>query len=147
MLAKLSEFIFGGTRGFNGAEARLLAAVADSLLPHDREVLKRQINSVRKVQRQNPGRLVVAYYSEGHDVPRLPYQGYEHCLAKVTYKSHGRSKTTSVVLHNGRFMTFERNVPQTLDEIETIQSVVLHPNGFTSVATDIDAEEHGQGQA
>jgi len=147
MFAKISEFIFGGTRGFNDAENRLLASVADSLPAQDRDVLRCQINAVRKVQRQNPGRLVVAYYSERKNVPQLPYPGYEHCLAHVTYKSHGRSKTTSIVLHDGRFMTFERNVPQTLDEIEAVQSVFLHPKGFKGVAQEIDADEHGEDHA
>lgn len=144
MLAKISEFLFGGTRGFNEAEARLLSFLMDSLPTKDRDILARQLISVRKVQRQNPGQLVVAYYKNEDDVPQLPYLGYEHCLASITYKAMGRTKRTSVVLHNGRFMTFERNVPRTLSDIETLSSVVLHPNEFRSVAPEIDAQEHGE---
>lgn len=143
MLAKLSEFLFGGTRGFNDAEARILALVADSLPVDEGVVLRRQVKAVRKVQRQNPSRLVVAFYKERDSIPALPYAGYEHCLANVTYTSRGRSKTTSLVLHHGRFMSFERNVPQTMGDIEAIQSVKLHPKGFEGIAQEIDAEEHG----
>ncbi|MDR3054824.1 MAG: hypothetical protein LBU53_05400 [Zoogloeaceae bacterium] len=142
MLAKISEFIFGGTRGFNEAETRLLSFLMDSLPAQEREILSHQLLSVRKVQRQNPGQIVVVYYKSGNEVPRLPYPGYEHCLANITYKSGERAKTTSLVLHNGRFMTFERNVPQRLSDIETLNSVVLHPKGFKSVAQEIDAQEH-----
>ncbi|GHT87054.1 hypothetical protein AGMMS49960_02390 [Betaproteobacteria bacterium] len=143
-LAKISEFIFGGTRGFNEAENRLLSFLMDSLPAQEREILSRQLLSVRLVQRQNPGKIVVAYYKSGSEVPQLPYPGDEYCLANVTYKSGGRTKTTSLVLHNGRFMTFERNVPQSLSEIEALSSVVLHPKGFKSVAQEIDAQEHGE---
>lgn len=147
MLAHLSEFFFGGTCGFNDAEARIIAFVADSLPVEEGLVLRHQVKAVRKVQRQSPGRLVVAFYKERDSVPPLPYPGYEHCLANVTYTSRGRSKTTSLVLHQGRFMSFERNVPQTMGDIEAIQSVTLHPKGFESIAQEIDAEEHRQGQA
>jgi len=143
VLARLSEFLLGGTRGFNDAERRLLSFVLEALPPQDREILSRQIASVRKVQRQHPGRLVAAYYRKQDDVPRLPYPGYAHCLANVSYKARGRTRTTSLVLHDGRFMTFERNVPQGLVEIESLAKVVLHPAGFRSVASEIDAEEHG----
>ena len=141
MLAKISEFLLGATRGFNEAETRLLSFLMDSLPAQEREILAHQLISVRKIQRPNPGQLVVAYYKSGDEVPRLPYLGYEHCLANITYMSGGRVKTTSLVLHNGRFMTFERNVPQRLSDIETLRSVVLHPKGFESVAPEIDAQE------
>ena len=144
MLAKISEFLFGGTRGFNDAEARLLSFLMDSLPARDRDILACQLMSVRKVQRQNPGRLVAVYYRNSDEVPQLPYLGYEYCLANITYKSCGRSRTTSIVLHDGRLMTFERHVPTTLSDIETLSSVALHPGGFTTVAPDIDAEEHGE---
>jgi hypothetical protein len=143
VLAKISEFLFGGTRGFNQAETRLLSSLLDALPTQDREILARQLTSIRKVQRHNPGQLVAAYYKRGVDVPQLPYSGYEYCLANVTYRSGGRSKTTSLVLHNGRFMTFERNVPRSVSEIEAVDAVVLHPRGFKSVAPEIDAQEHG----
>jgi hypothetical protein len=142
VLAQISEFFFGGTRDLNAAEKRILASVQDALPVGDREVLLRQLASIRKVQRQLPGRMVAVYYTKGGDVPRLPYPGYEHCLANVTYTSAGRNKTTSLVLHDGRLMTFERNVPRTVEEIEAVRSVVLHPKGFQSVAPEIDAEEH-----
>lgn len=144
MLAKISEFLFGGTRGFNEAETRLLSLLMDALPAQERDILARQLRSVRKVQRQNPGRLVAAYYKRGDEIPRLPYPGYEYCLANITYLSGGRARTTSLVLHDGRFMTFERNVPQRLSDIETLGSVVLHPKGFKSVAPEIDAQEHGE---
>jgi hypothetical protein len=116
----------------------------DALPIRDREILACQARLVRKVQRQNPGRLVAAYYKSGAHVPQLPYPGYEHCLANITYRSGGRPKTTSVVLHNGCLMTFERNVPQKLSEIEAPVDVVLHPKGFESVAGGIDSQEHAQ---
>lgn len=143
MLAKISEFLLGGTRGFNQAESRLLSALLDALPTQDREILARQMMLIRKVQRSNPGRLVAAYYKRGVDVPQLPYPGYEYCLANITYRSGGRARTTSLVLHDGRFMTFERNVPRNASEIESVDAVALHPRGFKSVAPEIDAQEHG----
>jgi hypothetical protein len=144
VLERLSGFLFGGTRGFNAAEARVLSFLSEALPAQERQTLARQLGAVRKVQRQNPGRLVVAYYRKGDDVPRLPYPGYAYCLAHVTYMSRGHPRTTSLVLHDGRFMSFERNVPQQLSDIEAPCSVVLHPKGFESVAAEIDAEEHGE---
>lgn len=142
MFVKISEFLFGGTRTFNEAETRLLSFLMDSLPVQEREILARQLRSVRKVQRQKPGQLVACYYKSGVEVPRLPYAGYEYCLAKITYMSGGRAKTTSLVLHDGRFMTLERNVPQRLSDIQALGAVVLHPKGFQSVAPEIDAHEH-----
>ena len=147
MLARLSEFLLGGTRGFNEAETRLLSFLMECLPAQEREILARQLMSVRKVQRQNPGQLVAIYYKRGHEPPPLPYPGYEHCLANVTYVSGGRANTTSVVLHNGRLMTFERNVPQRLSDIETLRLVVLHPKAFNSVSSSIDAQEHREPSA
>ena len=60
MLERLSECLFGGTRGFNAAEARLLSLLSEALPAQERQTLARQLGAVRKVQRQNPGRLVVA---------------------------------------------------------------------------------------
>ena len=144
MFAKISEFILGGTRGFNEAEERLLSFLMDALPARDRRILVRQIQLVRKVQRQIPGRLVAAYYKSGVDVPRLPYPGDGHCLANITYVSDERPRTTSIVLHNGCLMTFERNVPRHLSEVEALVGLVLHPDGFESVAGDIDFQEHGE---
>lgn len=142
MLSKILEFVLGGTRGFNEAETRLLDFVMDALPPGDGSVLSRQRSSVRKVQRPHSGQMVVAYYKPGDDVPRLPYPGDEYCLATVTYLSQGRAVQTSLVLHNGRFMTFERNVPESLADVEALISVLLHPMAYKSVASEIDAQEH-----
>jgi len=138
------EFFFGGTRGFNDAEARLLSLLGDALPTQDRDVLSQQIKLVRKVQRQHQERLVVVYYRKHVTIPKLPYPGDQYCLANITYRFEGRAKRTSLVLHDGRFMTFERNVPRRLSEIEEPISVVLHPKRFSSVAPEIDAEEHGE---
>ena len=147
MLANLLEYLFGGTRGFNDAESRLLSFVSESLPPEEQRIWEQQIRSVRKVQRQIPGQLIAVYYQRNAKVPPLPYPGYEHCLATVTYLSRGRARTTSLVLHDGRFMTFERNVPQRLGDIEALQSIVLHPKGFKSVAPEIDGQEHRESGA
>lgn len=144
MLTKVLDFFRGGSRDFNEAEKRLLEFLMDALPASDREVLSRQLCSIRLVQRQHPGRLVVAYYKNQQDVPPLPYPGYEYCLAKVSYQSRGRTKATSLVLHNGRFMSFERNVPETLSDIESLGKVILHPEGYRGVASEIDNEEHGE---
>jgi hypothetical protein len=143
VFAKIFEFLLGGTRDFNAAEKHLLSCLLEALPVQDRAIFSRQLSSVHKVQRQHPGRLVVAYYRKGCDVPQLPYLGYEHCLANITYRSGGRTKTTSLVLHDGRFMTFEQNVPQNLGEIEAVNKVLLHPNAFKGVATAVDEQEHG----
>lgn len=143
-MQRILEFLFGGTRGFNDAEARLLSSLSDVLPARDRYVFSQQLKLVRKVQRQHQARLVAVYYGKSEAIPTLPYPGYEYCLANITYRTEGRTKTTSLVLHDGRFMTFERNVPRKLSEIEGPISVVLHPKGFKSIAPEIDAAEHGE---
>jgi len=144
VLTKVLDFFRGGSRDFNEAEKRLLSFLMDALPANDREVLSRQLGSIRLVQRQHPGRLVVAYYKKQQAVPQLPYPGYEYCLAKVSYKSKGRTKATSLVLHNGRFMSFERNVPENPSDIESLGKVILHPEGYSGVAEEIDTDEHGE---
>lgn len=146
MLAWLAERLLRGRR-FNAAEARLIGFVSEALPADEREVLARQFAAVRKVRRHHPGRLVAAYYGDASKVPTLPYPGYEHCLADVTYRSTSGPRTTSVVLHHGRLMTLERNVPHSLSEVGALVGVRRHPGGFKSVATQIDAEEHGEDAA
>lgn len=144
MLTKVIDFFRGGSRDFNEAEKRIFSFVSDALPPTDKATLQQQIISVRLVQRQHPGRLVVAYYKNPQTVEQLPYPGYQHCLAKVSYRSNGKAKTTYIVLHNGRFMTFERDVPQNPSDIDSLIKVVLHPDDFKDVTAEIDAEEHGE---
>jgi len=90
--------------------------------------------------------MVVAYYDERSNFPKLPYDAYEYCLANVSYQSQGKTKTTSLVLHNGHLMSIERNVPQNISDIESLVKVVLHPKGFKSVTKELDEEEHGSAQ-
>ncbi len=142
MLTKVFDFFRGGSRDFNAAEKQILSFACDALPPPDRATLQQQIASVNLVQRQHPERLVVAYYKNAETVEQLPYLGDEHCLAKVSYKSRGKTKTTFLVLHDGRFMTFERSVPQDSEDIESLVKVVLHPDDFKDVAEEIDGEEH-----
>ena len=144
MLTRLLDFFRGGSRDFNEAEKRLLSALADALPEHEKEILLRQLSSVRLVQRQHPGRLVVAYYRNPQEVPQLPYRGIEYCIAKINYRTTGKTKATYLVLHHGRFMSFERNVPRTIADIESLGKVVLHPPTYKRVAQEIDAEEHDQ---
>lgn len=142
-LKKVIAFLRGGSSEFNEQEMRLLQATVESLPKKEAEILAKQITMVSLVQRQHPGRLVVAYYPKRTNAPQLPYLGYEYCISKVTYNSFGKRKTTDLVLHEGRFMTFERNVPHKEEKIESIVKVVLHPVGYKPVAEEIDAEEHG----
>lgn len=144
MLTRILDFFRGGSRDFNAAEKQLLSFLMDALPPEDKGVLSRQLACVRLVQRQHPGRMVVAYYETEQHVAQLPYPAAEHCLAQVSYRSNGRTKTTSLVLHNGRFMSFERNVPQTPSDIESLVKVVLHPKEHKAEAEEIDAEKHGE---
>jgi len=144
MLTRLLDFIRGGSRDLNEAEKRLLSALADALPDDEKEILSRQLTSIRLVQRQHPGRLVVVYYKNQQEVPQLPYRGTEYCIAKINYRSSGQTKATYLVLHHGRFMSFERSVPRTIAEIESVGKVVLHPPTYKGVAQEIDAEEHSQ---
>lgn len=144
MLTRLLEFFRGGSRDFNEAEKSLLLTLADALPEHEKEILLRQLTSVRLVQRQHPGRLVVAYYKNQQEVPQLPYLGTEYCIAKINYRSSGQSKATYLVLHHGRFMSFVRSIPRTLSDVESLGKVVLHPPTYKGVAQEIDAEEHSQ---
>ncbi|MCC6074346.1 hypothetical protein ACFPTX_13720 [Pseudomonas sp. GCM10022188] len=141
-LKKVIAFLRGGSSEFNDPEM-LLQATLDSLPKVEAEILAKQIEAVSIVQRQHPGRLVVAYYPKIINVPQLPYLGYEYCISKVTHKSAGKIKTTNLVLHEGRFMTFEGNVPLKEDKIESIVKVVPHPSDYNQVAEKIDTEEHG----
>ena len=141
-LRHLYAALQGGTPGFSAAESRVLSFVLDGLAEPDRSTLTAQIGAVALVQRQHPGRLVVAYYRRPETVPPLPYPGYEYCLAKVKYMSRDRARTTSLVLHDGRFMTFERNVPELESDIESLVAVEMHPGTRSSVAEEIDRAEH-----
>lgn len=58
--------------------------------------------------------------------------------------SRGRVRTTSLVLHDGRFMTFERSVPELEGDIESLVAVEMHPGTQPSVAEDIDRVEHAR---
>lgn len=147
MLSRVLDFFRGGSRDFNEAEKRLLSFLMDALPVEDQQVLARQLASVRLVQRQHPGRLVVACFRNQPGVPQLPYPGIEYCLAKVSHRSKGQTKATSLVLHNGPFMAFECNVPQTLADIESASKVVLHPQTYKGVTQEIDAEEHRGGKS
>lgn len=142
MLASIFEFLFGGTRGLNQAEQRLLSFLLEALSVQDRAILSAQLDSIRKVQRQHPGKLLAVYYHPGHDVPRFAYSGDEYCLAIIRYRSNVRVRATALVLHDGRFSTLERNVPKSLAEIDALVSVTLHPGGFSSITRQIDMEEH-----
>lgn len=143
VIEKILAFLRGGTIGFNKPELLLLNSVINTLPKTESDILNKQIQSVSLVQRHNPGRLVAAYYPKRSNVPVLPYLEYEYCLAKVSYKLNGITRTTNLVLHNGRFMTFERNVPLQNDHIDTIVKVALHPSNYKPVDQEIDSEEHG----
>jgi len=104
--------------------------------------LSRQLQCVHKVQRQHSGPLVVACYEKGADVPQFPYLGHEHCLAHITYKPAGQTRTTAIVLHDGRLQTLENNIPLHLSEIQALSGLTLHPSGFEGVGQDIDLQEH-----
>lgn len=142
MIERVLAFFRGGTVGFNKPELLLLNSVIDVLPKAESDILRKQVQSVSLVQRHNPGRLVAAYYPKRSCVPLLPYPGYEYCLAKVSYRFNGITRTTNVVLHDGKFMTFEREVPRKNDHIDEIVNVSLHPFGYKPVAQEIDAEEH-----
>lgn len=144
IVKKISAFLRGGTSTFNEKEMLLLKAILNTLPEAEAKIFSQQISTVSLVQRPNPRRLVVAYYSNKNKVSQLPYLGYEYCLAKVTYKFNGQTKTTNVVLHDGRLMSLERNVPSKGEEIDSITSVALHPSGYKSVAEEIDKKEHEQ---
>lgn len=147
MIRKVLDFLSivfrGGTSHYNEGEMKLLLYALDALPNNEKEIFRAQINGIRLIQRQHPGRLVVSYYRKPKAIPQLPYLGMQHCLVKITYISKGKRKTTSLVLHDGRFMTFERNVPSKAAEIESLVKVLLHPSGYSSVAEEIDSEEHG----
>lgn len=142
VIKRLLAFLRGGTTEFNKPELILLDSVIDALPKVESDILRKQVQSVSLVQRHNPGRLVAAYYPKRSHVPLLPYPGYEYCLAKTTYRLNGTTSTTNVVLHDGRFMTLERNVPRKNDRIDAIVKVSLHPSGYRPVAHEIDAEDH-----
>lgn len=133
----------GGTNGFNDAELALLGYASEALPIEEKQIFELQISSAYLVQRPHKGRISVAYYKHAEQVQQLPYIDYEYCIAKVSYRKNGKRKTTSIVLHDGRLMTLEHNVPVSSKEIDYMEEVVLHPSGFKSVTTEIDSEEHG----
>jgi hypothetical protein len=143
VLRKVVAFFRGGSSDFNSAEKRIISFMSEALPAAERDILAKQLTQIRLVQRPSAGRIVVAYYDERSNFPKLPYPGYEHCLANVSYRSKGKTKTTSLVLHDGHLMTIERNVPKEAADIESLVKVVLHPKGFTNVTRELDAEEHG----
>ena len=147
MLERIRDFlntlIYGGTSGFNIGENIILDAVYDELPESEKRIFKLQRESVKLVQRQHPGKLIMAYYGSNNNVNPLPYLGYEHCLAAVKYEFGNQKKTTNVVLHEGVLQSIERNVPKDSTDIEKIISVKLHPKKYKDIATELDAEEHG----
>jgi hypothetical protein len=142
LLASIRAALRGGTRGFNPAETQLLSLVLEALPEDERRILRAQIDAISHVQRQHPGRLVVAFYAKSSQVEPLPYPGYEYCLARVTYRTSGTKRTTAVVLHDGRLMSLERNVPTAEEEIGLPVHVTLHPGRPSPMAAEIDREEH-----
>ena len=142
VLASIRAALRGGTRGFNPAETQLLSFVLGAMPEDERRILRAQIQAISHVQRQHPGRLVVAFYAKSSHTGSLPYPGYEYCLARVTYRTNGAKRTTAVVLHDGRLMSLERNVPTAEEEIEPPVRVTLHPGRPSPVAVEIDREEH-----
>jgi hypothetical protein len=148
VLEKLKDFvsilIYGGSTKFNSGEIAILTAVYNALPDNEKEIFEEQRNSVKLVQRQHPGRLVMAYYRKSANVSELPYSGYEYCLAEVKYKNSNRTKNTNVVLHDGLLQSLERAVPKDDTEIDKIINVTLHPKKYKSIADEIDAEEHSE---
>jgi hypothetical protein len=142
LLETFSNAVTGRTKGFNAGEARLLQYLIEALPTGEKEILRSQLDAVSVVRRDQPGRMVIAYYRNPQRVPSLPYPGYEHCLAEVSYTSKGKPRKTALVLHDGRFMSFERNVSTSSEDVGGLVSVVLHPKGFSSVTREIDPEEH-----
>ncbi|NEZ02551.1 hypothetical protein G4Y73_00135 [Wenzhouxiangella sp. XN201] len=143
MLERVLAFLRGGTIGFNKPELLLLDSVIGALPEEESDVLRKQVQSVSLVQRHDSGRLVAAYYPKRSSVPLLPYPGYEYCLAKVSYRLNETTRTTNVVLHDGKLMTLERNVPRRNERIDEIVNVSPHPGDYKPVAQEIDAEAHG----
>ncbi|WP_329774708.1 hypothetical protein [Agarivorans aestuarii] len=139
----INKIIYGGTRSFSPAERKLLLAVVGELTSTEGDLLEKQINAICLVQRQNKGRLTMAYYRKSVSIEKFPYQEYAHCLAKVTYKCYGKRMKVSIVLHEGGLQSIEGNVPKALSEIEEILSVQIHPSGFKSAIDALDQEEHG----
>ncbi|WP_185232613.1 hypothetical protein [Teredinibacter franksiae] len=141
-LKKIGALLRGGLSEFNEPEKRLLEVTMNALPKEEAAIFAKQIEAVSLIQHQHPGRLVSAYYSKGINVPQLPFFGYEYCVSKVIYRVNGKNRTASLVLHEGRFMTFEGSVPLKGDKVESIVKVVLHPAGYKPVAEEIDAGEH-----
>lgn len=142
MIKKIIEFLRGGSKTFNKAEERILSAVLNALNEAEREVVSKQIAAVSLVQRQHPDRLVVAYYSKPNEVMPLPYADYEYCLARVVYESRGEKQRVAVVLHHGRIMSLEGDVPKNLQGIEHVIKVELHPQASIILTNGINSEEH-----
>ena len=147
MLEKIKDIIniiiSGGSSSFNSGENTILSSVYDALPENEKEIFKEQRESIKLVQRQHPGRLVMAYYRKSANTTVLPYSGYEHCLAEVKYKNNNRTKKTKVVLHEGLLQSLEGAVPKDKIEVNEIVNVTLHPKKYKSEAEVIDAEEHG----
>ncbi|MBW0149547.1 hypothetical protein [Marinobacter arenosus] len=135
--------IHGGSRSFNSGENAILDAVEAELPESEREIFSKQRSAVNLVQRQRPGKLVVAYYGKASSVPEMPYQSYEYCLAEVWHNQGKQPRKTNVVLHNGLLQSLERSVPRSESEVREIVSVLLHPQSYQSLPEELDSEEHG----
>jgi len=133
---------YGGSRSFNAGENAILDAVEAELPESEREIFSKQRGAVNLVQRQHPGKLVMAYYRKASSVPEMPYMSDEFCLAEVWHKRDKQPRKTNVVLHNGILQSLERSVPEDESDIREIVSVCLYPNSYQSLAEELDAEEH-----
>lgn len=143
MLKHVWAFLRGGTACLNPAELKLIDALIEAL-PHDEaKILKAQIAKIDLVQRPQAGRMTIAFYRKNLDVALFKQDGYEYCLAKLRYLSGGKKRVTSIVLHDGKFMSIERNIPLKVKDVTKVIEVILHPDDYKPVAEEIDAEERG----
>lgn len=133
MIEQIVAFFKGGTSKFFETELFVLNTVIKALPANDAVILKKQIDVVSLVQRPMPGKLITAYYPKKLSVPSLPYSGYEYCIAKLIYRSQDKQRIIHVVLHEGKLMSLEGNVPLKNDCIDEIISVELHPNDYKSI--------------
>ena len=133
----------GGTANLNEVETCLLATVIGQLSSADAQTLDAQRHSITLVQRPQPGRMTMIFYST--TPPLFDNRGDEVCIAEVAYKAvTGRRRKVRLVAHAGCIRSIEGSIPSTIEEVQSA-SVSIWPNVKSNTARAIDRLEHGAG--
>jgi hypothetical protein len=141
---KLGRFaLYGGFGGLRDYEAAILAATAAALPHPDAQALRRQLDSIERLQRWNEDRMVIVGFEDKQALPRLRNEAEDHRLAQLKLTGPFGSVRAAVMTHRGILSSLEfRPTPQTLREATWSLELVALDQVDAGISTAIDREEH-----